>query len=528
MKKTLTINLGGSVFHIEDDAYLTLDRYLENLKQNFKNDPESEEIIADIEARIAEIFHEEMGKDGKAVTIQMVNLAIETLGTPNDIADNDVEEEQHAKSSKKLFRDGNRKVFGGVCSGLANYMKMDPVLMRVIFLILFIATSGGFFFVYLVIWIAVPEAISTAQQMEMKGEKVNVSSIEKKVKHNKQTPGYNPQHNAANVGETILKIFAWIIGGFFLTVILLVILSLLAALFGLTVASTVLSGFLPELFVPGQFFLNLPPDMVSHTAGSAFGMILFVGAPILLILFIISKVFFKHNGKVGWVIFLSLALWIAGVVILATSSLKLINRASDMNISILGDDNNGALVIDGDTVFSYEEDFGEKFKMKLKSKKGSFEFNEGKNAMYFTKLFTAQDTIIINVASTIENEDNKDLEHSVQPHYQIVNTSDQNLRIALNLDHYEMHYDDFKIRNPIFTWEGSGKELLLRKQVGVEDHENAHNTAGNVVVEIPDGMVLSFENDADELFENLTQEEKEFIIPGKFYKMQSNEIIPAE
>lgn len=526
MKKTLTINLGGSVFHIEDDAYLKLDHYLETLKTKFNNDPEGEEIIADIEARMAEIFHEEMEKDGKAVTINMVELAIGKLGNPNDIANEDVEEEA-PKNNKKLYRDGNRKVFGGVCSGLANYLKIDAVLMRIIFVVLLLATSGGIFFVYLVLWLAIPEAKSTSQRMEMRGEKVNISSIEKKVKSQKQYTNQHPHTNSngRSVGETILKIIAWIIGGFFIMILLMIVLSLLATLFGLTVASTVLGGLLPEVVVPGHFFLNVPHDMVSHTAGSAIGMILFIGAPILLIIFILSKVFFKHNGKVGWVIFLSLALWLVGIVLLAFSSLKIINRAADMDISIVGDDNRGAIVVDGDTVLSFRDDSNDQFKMKLKSRKnGSLEFNEGENMIYISKLFTADDTLIISV-SDIKDTKFSDKEYTwVKPKYQLVNTNEQNFKMALALHNYELKYDNFKMTNPIFTWSPNQKKLNLREFIAIENDKVNHDKPETIVLEIPQGMFLKFENDADELFQNLSTEEKNEIESGKTYKMSMNEI----
>lgn len=133
---------------------------------------------------------------------------------------------------------------------------------------------------------------------------------------------------------------------------------------------------------------------------------------------------------------------------------------------------------------------------------------------------------MINASNKTEIDDES--ENFVLPKYQIVNTSEKNLRIALELHRHKMQYDDFKLQDPIFTWERNGKELLLRKQIHINDYDNSDEKPDNVVIEIPDGMVLQFKNNADELFGNITEEEKEIIVPGNYYKMQNNEIVLAD
>lgn len=182
MKKTYTINISGSVFHIEDDAYEKLNEYLSTLKKHFGNDSEGQEIYTDIEARVAEIFNSKKTFDKEVITSEWVDELIETMGVPEEIEGEDENENYSAgKNNKKLYRDPDHKVIGGVCGGLAAYFNMDPVIMRLIFVFLFLINGLGLL-VYIILWIAVPEAKTTAQRLEMRGKAVTVDNIEKWIK----------------------------------------------------------------------------------------------------------------------------------------------------------------------------------------------------------------------------------------------------------------------------------------------------------------------------------------------------------
>jgi phage shock protein PspC (stress-responsive transcriptional regulator) len=186
MKKTLTININGTVFHIEEDAYEALKKYMVTLKEYFGKDEEGNEIIADIEARIAEIFTEKTGEKNQAVTLEWVEELIEILGTPENFSEEVGEEEPLAgqKSRKrKLYRDPEQTVLAGVCGGLAAYFNMDPVVIRLIVVLLVMLTSGAGILVYIVLWIIVPRALTTTQRLEMKGKEVTVENIEKFLKN---------------------------------------------------------------------------------------------------------------------------------------------------------------------------------------------------------------------------------------------------------------------------------------------------------------------------------------------------------
>lgn len=525
MKKTLTINLGGTVFHIEDDAYLKLEKYLDGLKIQFKNDPDGKEIINDIEERLAEIFRTELTDLKQAVTIIMVEKAVNMMGTATDIADDVFAEEEKPRSGKKLYRDVNNKVFGGVCSGLAQYINIDITLLRILFVVFLFVTSFGLFFVYLVLWLVLPEAVSTAQRMEMRGEAVNITSIEKKVKDKSQNP---PKKNSKNnpqadgVGETILKIIAWVIGGFFITIVLLIMLSVLAAIFGLTIATSVLGGFLPDLFHSSGVMMNLPHDFIAHTGQSVLGLILFIGAPVLLILFIVSKMAFKHNGKVGLVVLLSLFLWIAGIVLLATSSINFIEKAARMDIDFLGDDNNKTIVVNGDTIMSYNEDFDDEFRVRLNSRKSKIDYHSGENTIKYSTSLTAQDTLILSLSDKlVQNKNNDDYEW-ITPKYIVSNSPQKEVQVFIALDTYAYKFDKFKLADPLFKWEKTNNSITLPSKIGYKRKKNHKGKAPEIQILVPDEMMVMFKNNMDENVNNFSTETKEMIQSNSYYVMRKD------
>lgn len=184
MKKTFTINISGSVFHIEEDAYEVLQKYLVNLKNHFGSSDEGKEILADIEARIAEICTVKSADGKNLITLELVNEVIETMGTPESISQEDEEEPLpgQQKTKKRLYRDPEHRVLGGVCGGLAAYFDIDVAIMRIIFVLLTLITTGAGVLAYLILWIAVPKAVNTAQRLEMRGQNVSVKNIEKFIK----------------------------------------------------------------------------------------------------------------------------------------------------------------------------------------------------------------------------------------------------------------------------------------------------------------------------------------------------------
>jgi phage shock protein PspC (stress-responsive transcriptional regulator) len=187
MKKAIKINLSGIIFHIDDDAYEKLKAYLDTISSYFSNKQESKEIIDDIESRIAELFQERITAENQVITLEIVNEVIDIMGNPEDIADTGEESEGRSSfhetytTSKRLYRDPENSVIGGVCGGLGAYFKVDPIIFRLLFVIFFFA-GGASILVYVILWIVLPKAETAAQKLEMRGEKVNVSNLEKKIR----------------------------------------------------------------------------------------------------------------------------------------------------------------------------------------------------------------------------------------------------------------------------------------------------------------------------------------------------------
>lgn len=192
MKKTLTVNISGSVFHIDEDAYVRLRDYLARLELHFKNDPGCTDILSGIEERMADIFRGKREHERQVVSLDDVKEAINQLGEPAEISGND-EGASRSKTSgfntmdeespppKRLFRDPDNKYIGGVCGGLGTYFNVDPVWMRIIFLLMLF--SGGFgLLLYIILWIIIPKARSAADRLSMRGERVNISNIEKTIR----------------------------------------------------------------------------------------------------------------------------------------------------------------------------------------------------------------------------------------------------------------------------------------------------------------------------------------------------------
>jgi len=184
MKITLSINLGGYSFNIDEDAYAELKRYLKNLEIHFAEEESSAEILSDIESRMAELFRAKLTSYKQVITIEDVNNAISVLGAPEDISNNESTSARDKFSTPgyhRMYRDPDHRMIGGVCSGMGAYWNMDPWIVRLIFVV--VTMLGGLgLLVYLILYIVLPEAKTTAQKIEMKGEPVNIQNIKDSVK----------------------------------------------------------------------------------------------------------------------------------------------------------------------------------------------------------------------------------------------------------------------------------------------------------------------------------------------------------
>ncbi len=188
MNKTININLGGVFFHIDEEAFNKLKKYLDAIRKSLIDDPQGkDEIIKDIESRIGEILSESVKDVRQVVNEQDIDDIIIIMGKPEEYAGDEefFEDENYIKStkkrkSKKLFRDSDDKFLGGVSSGLAHYFNIDVIWVRLLWLLLMYKGTG--IILYLILWVLLPETKSTSDKLEMEGEDVNISNIERKIK----------------------------------------------------------------------------------------------------------------------------------------------------------------------------------------------------------------------------------------------------------------------------------------------------------------------------------------------------------
>ncbi|MCX6278857.1 MAG: PspC domain-containing protein [Bacteroidetes bacterium] len=186
MKKTVMINISGISFHIDEDAFQLLSQYIERLKSHFYGQESAEEILGDIESRIAEILQSQRSETKQVVTVADVIEVIGTMGQPFEFepAENprmQTEIPGSEKGDKRFFRNPDEKIIAGVCSGIAAYFHLDPVWVRLIFIV-FIAAGGSGILLYIALWFVIPEAQRTTEKLEMRGEKINISNIEKSIR----------------------------------------------------------------------------------------------------------------------------------------------------------------------------------------------------------------------------------------------------------------------------------------------------------------------------------------------------------
>ncbi|MBJ6367651.1 PspC domain-containing protein [Snuella sedimenti] len=210
MNKTVNINLAGLFFHIDEDAYLKLQRYLEAIKRSFTDSQGRSEIIADIEARIAELFNERIQNNKQVIRIKEVDEIISIMGQPEDyLVDDEIFEDEpqpsyksKLKASKKLFRDTDNSYIGGVSSGLGHYFGIDAIWIRLAWIILILGAGTGIL-LYILLWILVPEAKTTAEKLMMTGDPVNISNIEKKIKDGFENVSETVTDVAKNVSDSV-------------------------------------------------------------------------------------------------------------------------------------------------------------------------------------------------------------------------------------------------------------------------------------------------------------------------------------
>lgn len=342
MKKIININLASRLIPIEDSAYEILRQYLDSLKRYFAREEGGDEIVSDIESRIAELFQDKLKKGAHCITDEDVLSIRASMGTPEQFDETAGKEEAQSgqaqqepagafpRPRKRLYRDPDNKVLGGVCSGLGAYLNVDPVVFRIIFALLAIGGFGSGILVYFILWVATPEANSAAEKLEMRGERVDLNNIRATVqdeiaalKGQFKNVGDDmrnfSQGRGRQVGNDIERIFRSFITGLgkvllFVTKGFLYFLAVVI-LFSLIVAGIAIAASSAALFPLKSLLLASPLQSTLFWPA----VILLLGIPVVaLVVFLIRKLtgVTQTNRYVGytlsflWVIGLICAIWL--------------------------------------------------------------------------------------------------------------------------------------------------------------------------------------------------------------------------
>ena len=337
MNKTVTINLGGIVFHIDEDAYQKLSRYFDAIKRSLTNSSGQDEIINDIEMRISELLGEKLVSNKHVIGLKEIDEVIAVMGQPEDyIIEDESNNEpgyQAYKKSKKLYRDKEKGMIGGVAAGLSHYFGIDVVWIRIVSLLLFFGFGTGAL-AYIILWIAIPKAVTTSEKLEMTGEPVTISSIEKKVREEFDSVSekiknvdYDKYGNQIKTGAekfgnslseiilNIFKVFAKFLGVILIITGLTVLFFLFVGIF--TLGTGVFVEFPWQEFVNAGNFTDYPIW--------AFGLLMFfaIGIPFFFLTLLGFRLLSPSMKSIGSIAkYTLLALWIIAIAILISIGIQ--------------------------------------------------------------------------------------------------------------------------------------------------------------------------------------------------------------
>ena len=374
MNKTVNINIGGLFFNIDENAFQKLSRYFDAIKRSLSNSSGQDEIMKDIEMRVAELLQDKQQSDKHVVNLQDVDAVIAVMGQPEDYR---IDEENSDSTNgfstkntsvKKLYRDKEASLIGGVCAGLGHYFGIDKVWIR-IFLFLLVWFWGTGVLAYIILWIVMPEATTTSEKLEMTGSPVTISNIEKKVREefdsvsqkfkngefdelgNKIKSGASRvSGNLGDVIVAIFKVFVKFLGG-------LVVLISSISLVAICVASIIMifSTTLPTNTVFN--YIHTPIGLETPLWMQGILFLLSFGIPMFFLLILGLKLLITNLKSIGTIAkYTLLALWIIATSVLIGLG---INEASQV-------------AFDGKVVQKQELNIAQNDTLQLKFKNNAF------------------------------------------------------------------------------------------------------------------------------------------------------------
>jgi phage shock protein PspC (stress-responsive transcriptional regulator) len=372
MNKTVSINLAGIFFHIDEDAYQNLKNYFKAIKKSLQNSEGELEILADIEGRVSELFSERIKSSQHVISNKEVDEIVSIMGQPEDykideaLFEESPEQEKSDIHKRRLFRDSDGAYVGGVSAGLGHYFGIDPLLIRLVWVLLIFGAGMGPL-LYVILWILIPAAKTTAEKLAMMGKPVTISNIEKKVQEEFENVkaslervknsvnsdkindlGSTIQSKSRSFFETLCDIAMFLFKLFFKAIGLLFIVVSISSLIGFFI-SLLTVGIADAVHFPGLDFADLvnsstlPLWLVSILA------LLIAGIPIVFLLLLGLRMVSSRTPLLNRYTKLALfGVWIIVLITLITLSLKL---ASDYRINASVTEQSELPVTSQDTLF---------------------------------------------------------------------------------------------------------------------------------------------------------------------------------
>jgi phage shock protein PspC (stress-responsive transcriptional regulator) len=337
MNKTVSINLGGVFFYIDEDAYQKLNRYFDAIEKSLSADGRAE-IMNDIESRISELFSEKKSDGKDVIGLKEVDDVIAIMGQPEDykIEDDEPKKSNYnytSRGNKKLYRDTENGVLGGVSAGLGHYFGVDKVWIRLAIALLVIGFGTGLL-AYLILWIVIPEAKTTSEKLDMRGEPITISNIEKKIREefdnvsdkfknaDYDKMGNHVKSSAEKIGNALGDVLPKLFGAFGKILGAFLVFITASALIGLIIGGFTVGTFsvmdTPWLNYPeAQNFSSIPFWLVSLLG------IIAIAIPFFFLLILGLKLLIPNLRSIGNTAKYSLlALWIIAVLSLIAFGIK--------------------------------------------------------------------------------------------------------------------------------------------------------------------------------------------------------------
>lgn len=454
MKRTIHINLAGHAFSIDEDAFERLDTYLKAVKSKLGDSEEAEETLDDINLRIAELFRGVHHDATSAITLSDVEEVIKTLGDPGDYeepGDPDAPKEETISDEppmrKQLFRDPDNRFLGGVCSGLGNYFGLDPILFRLLFILATIL-YGTSLLVYIILWIAIPKAVTVQQRIMMMGGAPGSESWRKRQ--------MMPRSNPGDAMNDVVRVIA-IVAGLFLVIVsflslmgVIMTFSLTDVLFGAIFSN---SAWIPQV---GDMFL-LPSQRLTGVIGLA----LAIGIPLLVLFYLGMHLVFRFKRGGATFLIVALILWLTGI---GMGSYTAISIAKDYTNKQEVEERKNLVVPNSDTIY-------------IQPSQASLELGEGqhifsKDGMSIKK--RENELLLIGTPDFELKQNSEAFKITVEKNARGKN-SETALKNANNIEYFFLQNDSLLMLDRYFSVQN--KSLMRGQQV-------------NVIVEVPEDKVV--------------------------------------